>query len=91
MGVKEVKCENCKEWTDGNVSNCSHCGYLLQKKYIESQQKVAEQPDFEFPWIEIGEKDFFLLKGLKYVVRGGQAVFFGIVTVFAYIVASAAF
>jgi hypothetical protein len=91
MLEKETKCENCQKWTPGNLPNCTHCGYLLQKKYIESREQVAAQPDFEFPWIQIYPTDFWLVKGFKYVLRGGQAVFFGIVTVFAYIVASAAF
>lgn len=91
MAHNETKCESCKKWTDSAQANCQHCGYLLQKKYIESREQVAAQPDFEFPWIQIYPTDNLLVKGIKYIIRGGQAVFFGIVTVFAYIVASAAF
>ncbi len=86
--MKEVKCEHCKQWTDGNLQECKHCGGVLNEKYLTEKEELAKvETGMKFPLIEIDEDDPVLLKMGKYVVRAGQVVFFAIVTAVAYLAA----
>lgn len=86
--MKEVKCEHCKQWTDGNLKICQHCGGILNEKYIIEKEELAKvESGMKFPLIEIDENDPILLKMGKHVVRAGQVVFFAIVTAVAYLAA----
>lgn len=86
--MKEVKCEHCGYWTDGNESKCSYCGGVLNQEYIaEREEQAKEDTGMKFPLIEIKEEDPIILKMGKYVVRAGQVVFFAIITFLAYLAA----
>lgn len=86
--MKEVKCEHCKLWTDGELLSCKHCGGTLNEKYLAEKEELGKvESGMKFPLIEINDDDPVLLKMGKYVVRAGQVVFFAIVTFVAYMAA----
>jgi hypothetical protein len=90
MGVKEIKCANCGAWTDGNLKHCTHCNHDHNAADEADRKERMAIKDWEFPWIPIHESDHWGFKVLKYIGRGGQAVFFFIMSILAYIGSSAA-
>lgn len=86
--MKEVKCEHCSYWTDGNEENCQYCGGVLNARYKAEKEELEKvETGMKFPLIEINEDDPILIKAGKYVIRAGQIVFFAIVTFVAYLAA----
>ncbi|MGB1000395.1 MAG: hypothetical protein ACPGVE_08690 [Flavobacteriales bacterium] len=64
--MNEIKCNACKNWTDGAKNNCSFCGNLVNPKEIKKieqltkaeqlkKQKEEKMSAFE-KWIEQQEK-----------------------------------
>ena len=90
MGFKQVKCVNCGQWTDGNLQQCTHCDHDHLAAYNTDREERLAVEDWEFEWLIVKEDDFWLLKILKYTLRGGQLIFFFIVSIFASIMSSAA-
>jgi hypothetical protein len=90
MAGKQIKCAACGAWTDGELENCLVCENEHHKKYSDDRKRRLSLPDWQFPWIVINPNDHWFVKGIKYLIRGGQAVFFFFMSLLAYIGSSAA-
>jgi hypothetical protein len=90
MSGKQIKCETCGAWTDGTQPTCLQCGAAHHQKYTADRERRLNMPEWQFPWIAIHPDDHWLWKGVKYILRGGQAVFFFIMSILAWIGSSAA-
>jgi len=92
MELNERKCEECRQWVDGNIEVCPNCRTVFNernKKEYESHKIEAMKPQ-KIPLIPIHESDNFLIVFLKRIIRVHQMVFFAIVSFLAYMVAATA-
>lgn len=85
---KQIKCGHCEQWNDGAEENCTHCGKMMNEVYLKEKEILSKAPGMRLPLIEIPEEDNFLKKGIKYVFRFGQLIFFAIISFIAAMSAS---
>ncbi len=85
--MKEVKCEYCQTWTDGNLEKCQHCDGIL----YEDRIKELASRDIDsgtVPIIKINPDDSLPIKGGKHFLRIGQLIFMSIISTIAAIASS---
>jgi hypothetical protein len=88
--MKEVKCEHCGSWTDGNNATCTSCYGVLNEKTIEEKRLLSMQEPAKIPLIQIDPKDVWYVKAIKSIFRFGQIVFLIIISTLAYMSSSLA-
>lgn len=88
--AKEIKCPECGEWTSDNEATCSHCGANLHPDRSEEIKRMLSFKPLDIPLIPINEDDHWFLKGVKIVLRTGQAIFIAIGSAIVYIASGAA-
>jgi hypothetical protein len=79
--MKEVKCEHCGFWTNGNLSHCNYCAKRLNERQYEEQQHLENNPLRGMPLVKIDPKDPFVVKGFKQVLRFLQLIFATIISI----------
>ena len=85
--MKEVKCEHCQTWTDGNLEKCQHCsGMLNEKQKVELESRIVDSGTI--PIIKINSDDSLPVKGGKHIIRVGQLIFLSIISTIAAIASS---
>ncbi|UOQ77484.1 hypothetical protein MUN84_01890 [Hymenobacter sp. 5516J-16] len=81
MTTATKKCPHCGRWTEWQqqpTDQCQHCGQALEPYRVasdEARQRLSEQPVSSLMLIEIKPEDGALVRGLKYLIRGGQLAF----------------
>ena len=90
------KCPVCGQWSvwqQHDDDRCEHCGELLNPQasaQAAELERLAREPVPQFMLIEIKPTDGSLLRGLKYVARGGQLAFAAIMAFILWVVTMAA-
>lgn len=80
--MKEVKCEHCQRWTNGDNTHCAYCGGRFQEVYHKEREELAKQ-DFSLPLIKIKPDDPWLKRQANQMIRIGQLIFFTIISMIA--------
>jgi len=73
--VKEVKCEHCGFWTNGEDANCHYCAQRLNNRDLTEQEQLEKEPLKGLPFIELKPDDPFIVKGFKHTLRFLQLIF----------------
>jgi hypothetical protein len=81
--MKEIRCEHCSEWTDGNQEYCGHCGGKLHEKHLDDIKERQATELRVIPVIKINPDAPFYKKGFLHVVRFIQLIFLSIISVIA--------
>ena len=84
--MKQVKCEHCGRWTNGNASHCEHCGGRLQEAYHTEREERKER-DKGIELVEVNPDDPWHRRTHKKITRYGQFVFLILLSILATIVA----
>ena len=80
--MKEVICEHCRKWTDGELTHCLHCKGLLNAQYLKEREELAKQKT-GLPLIEIDPEAPWPTRLGKHIARLGQLIFFAILSIIA--------
>lgn len=88
--MKEVKCEHCGMWTNGDLEHCNYCNGLLNERTIKEQIELSKQKPAELPLIKIDPNEPWSARFIKSIFRFGQIVFLVIISVLAYMSSSLA-
>ncbi len=87
--MKQVKCEHCKKWTNGELKACEFCQGRLNEKYLEEQEEMKKvDVRVKMPLLKIDPQSPWYIKLPLHLVRIGQIIFLAIVTFLAYMGAS---
>jgi methionyl-tRNA synthetase len=87
--AKEIKCPKCGEWTSSSETHCEHCGAALHPDRSEEIKRMKSFKPLDIPLIPINENDHWFLKGVKMVLRTGQAIFIAIASAVVYVASGA--
>lgn len=87
---KEIKCLHCNQWTRLSDDVCDLCGKALKPDRSEEEDRMRNFKPLDIPLIPINEDDHWFLKGVKMVLRTGQAIFIAIGSAVVYIASGAA-
>lgn len=66
--MKEVMCEHCGFWTNGDLSRCNYCGGILQLKG-NSKDRGYEDAPLTNQFVRINKNDPWHLRILKALVN----------------------
>lgn len=88
--ANQIKCSNCNKWTPAESEHCYYCKHEHYAEAKKEKEELAKVPISGIPFIEINESDAWYIKAGKYVIRGGQLIFFVIISVITYIASSVA-
>jgi hypothetical protein len=89
------KCPNCGQWSrwKNQVDNrCEYCDALLDpegyRRVQDRDQRETEEDAraFKIKLIEIRPEDHPVIRFFKYIIRGGQIVFMGILSFFIWFI-----
>ena len=81
--MKEVKCEHCGFWTNGNLSHCNYCTKRLNERGYQEKRQLEETELKGMPLIEIRPEDPFVVKGFRHVLRFLQLIFATLISMVA--------
>lgn len=81
--MKEVKCEHCHFWTDGDKADCHYCGRRLREEEHREREERAAQEFRTMPFVKIKPDDHFVRKGFKYVILFLQLIISSVVSFIA--------
>ena len=88
--MKEVKCEHCGLWTDGNLDKCTSCDGIHNERQIKEKEVLSQMKPAEIPLIKIHPNDHWFLKIFKSIFRFVKIMFLVIISVLAYMSSSLA-
>lgn len=89
--MREIRCTNCKEWHTVENEKCSGCGQQVEEeRKLEEAQRANQSFAINLPLIPIPKEANFLIKGLLWLIRIPQLIFYLIVYIVSYTVAGTA-
>lgn len=86
--VNQIKCAHCNKWTPASEELCVYCKHEHYASSKKEKEDLGKIPLSGIPLIKIYEEDSTLVKILKYIVRGGQLIFFIIISIISYMASS---
>lgn len=86
--MKESKCEHCGNWTDGSLKNCNYCRGVLGEEYHKEKENLKKLSPTGLPFIKIDPNASWYEKIGQHMIRFGQLIFFGIISIVAAIASS---